>query len=139
MGLASPAACPLSSCKDPSAVRLDLCSKFRSATSELDLQSLYDAAVHLADTAFTQIKCGADFLHRQFFVVIKDDNQPLIAIEALRDQSHKIIFLYPPGGIFTFLIFQNVDFTNVLVTICFVPFFVQAYQIDGIGIEYHFF
>lgn len=49
-------------------------SEFGASSSQLRLQTLHDAAVHLADAAFAQIERGADFLHRQFFVVVQNDD-----------------------------------------------------------------
>ena len=67
-------------------------AKLWSATHELSLQTLHDAAVHLAHAAFAKIKRLADLFHREFFVVVQNDNESLIAIEAFGDQTHEVIF-----------------------------------------------
>src|SRR5262245_26053155 len=54
--------------------RLRLLSKLRTPAAELALQAGDDAAVHLADAAFAQVERGADFFHRQLFVVIQNDD-----------------------------------------------------------------
>src|SRR5687768_8378163 len=60
-------------------------AEFRPATSQLALEALHNRAVHLADAAFRKVERSADLLHRQLFVVVEDDDQSLVAIEALRD------------------------------------------------------
>ena len=51
-----------------------LSAEFRTAAEQLGLKPLHDRTVHLAHPTFREIERRADFLHRQFFVIIKDDN-----------------------------------------------------------------
>ncbi len=117
--------------------RISLRPELGSASAELALQSLNDAAVHLADAAFAEIERRADLLHRQFFVVVEDDDQPFVAVQALGDQPHQVVLLDAASGIFTLLVFQDVDFADVLVAVRLVPLLVQADQVDGVGVEHH--
>ena len=55
-------------------------SELRAASAELALQALHDRAMHLAHAAFGEIERGADLFHRQLFVVVEDDDQPLVAV-----------------------------------------------------------
>ena len=62
--------------------------ELRLPPTELALRPLDDGRMHLADTALREIQGGPDLLHREFLVVVEDDDQPFIAIEALGHQSH---------------------------------------------------
>ena len=58
----------------------ELRSELRAAATELFLEPGHDAGMHLADTTFTQVKRGTNFLHRQFFVIIQNNDQAFIAV-----------------------------------------------------------
>ena len=72
---------------------LELRCRIRPDAVQLLLQSLHDAAVHLADAAFAEIERRADFLHRQLFVVVENDDQSFVAIQPFGDQSHQVVLL----------------------------------------------
>ena len=72
------------------------------------LQALHDRAVHLAHTALGKIQRRADLLHRKLFVVVEDDDRPLVAIEPLGDQPHQIVLLNPLGRVLALLVFEDV-------------------------------
>ena len=95
------------------------------------MQAGNDARMHLAHTTLTQVQRRADLLHRHLLVVVEDDDEPFVAVEAAGDQSHQVAVLEAIGGILGLLVLQNVDLSHVLVAICFVPFLVQADEIDG--------
>ena len=105
--------------------RLTLTSaKLHSTRAQLLLQTLNDAAVHLADPALAQIKRRTDLFHCQFFVVIKNNDQAFVAVEAFCDQSHQVVLLDSASWIFAFLVLKNIDLTDIFVTVRFVPFLV---------------
>src|SRR5262245_47403163 len=79
--------------RDPS--RLRRLPKLGPPLTQLSLQPLHDRAVHLADAAFGKIERRPDLLHCQLFVVIQNDDQPLVAIEALGHQPHQVRLLNP--------------------------------------------
>src|SRR6516162_1835740 len=60
--------------------------EFGPALVKLVFEPGHDARVHLTHAAFREPQRVSDFLHRQFFVVVEDDDQPLVAVEALRHQ-----------------------------------------------------
>ena len=101
------------------------------------MKSLNDARVHLANAAFAQVECGADFFHRHLFVVVEDDDQTFVAVETFGDQTHQIAFTDTACWIFASFIFKYVDFAYIFVAIGFVPFLVQRYQADGGRIGLH--
>src|SRR5688572_22159005 len=107
-----------------------LSTELRPPAGELPLQTGHDRAVHLADAAFGEIERGADLLHRQLFVVIQDDDQPLVAIEPLGDQPHQIVFLNAASGVLALFVLENIDLANVLVTVGLIPFLVEADEVD---------
>ena len=113
-------------------------AEFWSATSQLVLQALHNRAVHLADAAFAQVERRADFFHRHLFVVVENDDEPFVAVEALGDQSHEVGFLNSPRGVFALFVFQNVDLADILVAVGLVPFLVETDESDGIGVGHHF-
>ena len=82
-----------------------------ASSSQLLLESLDDAAVHLTDAALAQVQRRSDLFHRQFFIIVEDDDQALISVQAFGDQSHQVIFLDSSGRIFPFLILQDVDWS----------------------------
>ena len=100
-------------------------SKLDSASTELFLETLHNAGMHLADAAFAQIERCADFFHRQFFVVVEDNDQAFVAIETFGDQSHQIAFTDSSSGIFAAFVFENIDFTNIFIAVGFVPLLVE--------------
>lgn len=65
-----------------------LLGELRAAAAELIFQAVHNAGVHLAHATFRQPERVADLLHRQFLIIIEDDDQPLVAIQALGDQLH---------------------------------------------------
>src|SRR5688500_4892550 len=65
-------------------------AELAAAAFELALQALHDRAVHLADAAFAQVERRADLFHRQLFVVVQNDDQPLVAVQALGNQPHQV-------------------------------------------------
>ena len=65
-----------------------LTPEFRPPTPELVLQTLHDRTVHLADATFGKMECRADFLHRQLFVIVEDDNETFVAIETFGHEPH---------------------------------------------------
>src|SRR6185312_9256723 len=85
-GLAVPApSCPLSLAParalPPVPCRLfpavyDSTAEFGPAAAELRLQSLHDRTMHLADAALGKVERGADFFHRQLFIIVENDDQP---------------------------------------------------------------
>lgn len=111
--------------------------KFWAASTELFLKALDDAGVHLADSAFAEIQSCTDFFHRELFIVIKDNDQAFVAIQSFGDQSHKITLLNTASRVFTLLVFQNVDLSNIFVAIGLVPFLVQRNEIDRASVGFH--
>ena len=95
--------------------------------------------MHLADTAFTEVERCTDFFHRQFLVVIEDDDQPLVTIESLGDQSQEVVLLAASCGILTLLVIQDIDFADVLLAVRLVPLLVETDQVHRVGIPDHFF
>ena len=57
--------------------------------------------MHLGNSRLTQVERGADFFHCQFFIIIEDDNKPLITIQTLRDHAHEVLALKPPASLLT--------------------------------------
>src|SRR5262245_4400323 len=68
-------------------------AKLRPALGEESLEAVDDAGMHLANAAFAEIERGADLLHRHLLVVVEDDDEPLVAVEAARDQAHEVAVL----------------------------------------------
>ena len=95
--------------------------------------------MHLADAAFAQVERCSDFLHRQFLVVVEDDDQSLVTVQALGNQSHQVVFLDTASRVFTLLVLQHVDLANVFIAVGFVPLLIQADQTDGIRVAHHLF
>src|SRR5690349_2736708 len=65
-------------------------AEFGAASSQLPLQAADARAVHLAHAAFAELERVADFFHRHLLVVVEDDNQPFVAVQALRDEPHEV-------------------------------------------------
>ena len=55
-------------------------SKFRAMPPQLLLKTLHDTGVHLANPAFAQVESCADFLHRQFLVILENDDEAFVAV-----------------------------------------------------------
>lgn len=89
--------------------------------------------MHLADAAFAEIERGADLFHGQLFVIVENNDQAFVAVEAFGDQSHEIIFLNSLGGVFALFVFEDVDFSNIFIAVGLVPFFVQANEVHSAG------
>ena len=94
--------------------------------------------MHLADTAFREVERGADLFHRQFLVVVEDDDQPLVAVEPLGDKPHEIRFLDPASRIFTLFVFEDVDLANIFRTVGLAPLLVEADETHGVGVDQQF-
>ncbi len=105
-------------------------AEFRPAFCQLRLQPGHDARVHLADARFAQIERGADLLHRHVLVVVEDDDEAFVAIQAARDQAHQVAVLQTVRRVFGLLVFEDVDFAHVLVTVGLVPFLVETDEAD---------
>ena len=86
---------------------------------------MHQTAMHLAYTTFTEIKRCSNLFHRHFFVVVKNDNESFVSTQTFGDQSQQVVFLTSLCWIFTFLIIQNVDFTDILFTISLIPFLIK--------------
>src|SRR5262245_31579786 len=112
-------------------------AEFRAALGELLLQPRDDAGMHLAHAGLAQVESRADLLHRHVFVVVKDDDKALVAVEAAGDEPHQVAVLQTVGGVFGLLVFQNVDLADVFVTVGLVPLFVQAHQTHGSRLADH--
>ena len=69
--------------------------------------------MHLADTAFTQVKCDADFLHRHLLVVVEDDDEALGAGEALGHQVLEVLALQEPQRVDLGLVGDHVDLADL--------------------------
>src|SRR4051812_40255615 len=67
-----------------------LCTELRPPLRELRLQPSDDAGVHLADARLAQVERRADLLHRHVFVVVEDDDQAFVAVQAAGDEPHQI-------------------------------------------------
>src|SRR3954451_11367080 len=91
--------------------------ELRSPAAELALKAGDDRAVHLADAAFGEVERGADLFHRQLFVVIENDDQPLVAIEALGHQAHQVVLLNAAGGILSLFVLKDVDLADVFIAV----------------------
>ena len=89
--------------------------------------------MHLTDAGFGQSQRGANFLHRQLFVVVENDDESFIAIEAFCDQLHDVAFLDPARRVFALGVLDDVDLADILVAVRLVPLLIQADQIDGAG------
>src|SRR5262245_58894330 len=110
-----------------------LLRKLRTALAELVFEACDDARVHLAHAAFRKAERIADLLHRQFFIIVEDNDQPLVAVEPLRHQLHQIALLDAVGGVDPLVVLENVDLANVLVAVGLVPLLVEADEVDGAG------
>src|SRR5262245_11911152 len=110
-----------------------LLRKFRAALAELVFEARDDAGMHLADAALRKAERIADLLHRQFFVIVEDDDQPLIAVEPFRHQLHQVALLDAVGGVDPLVVLENVDLANVLVAVGLVPLLVEADEVHGAG------
>jgi hypothetical protein len=80
-----------------------------------------------------KIERGADFLHRQFFIVVKMMIKRSLRLSPLVTKRIKSPFWTRRVGSSPFFVFQDVDFANIFVAVGFVPFFVQADQVDCVG------
>ena len=49
------------------------------------MQAGNDARMHLADARLAEVERGADLFHRHVFIVIEDDNETFVAVEAAGD------------------------------------------------------
>ena len=103
------------------------------------METLDDARVHLAHSAFAQVECRADFLHRHLFVVVENNDQAFVAIETFGDQTHQVAFAGTARGILTAFVFEDIDFPDVFVAVGLVPFFVQRDESDGRSVDFHLF
>ena len=81
-----------------------------------------------------QVERRPDLLHRHLLVVVEDDDEPLVAVQALGDQPHQVAVLQPAGRVFGLLVLEDVDLADVLVAVRLVPLLVQADQADGRGL-----
>src|SRR5262249_47293609 len=111
-------------------------TKLRLPLSQLRLQACDNAGVHLAHARLAQVEGRADLFHRHVLVIVEDDDEALVAIEATSHEPHEIAILQAMRGVLCLLIFQDVDLAYILVTVRFVPFLVEAYQTDGSGIAH---
>jgi hypothetical protein len=101
------------------------------------LQARDDTRMHLADARFAQVERRADLLHRHVFVIVEDDDEPLVAVEAARHEAHQVAILQAVRRILRFLVLENVDLAHVLVAVGFVPFLVEADETDGGRVAVH--
>src|SRR5689334_12044153 len=83
------------------------------ARRELRLEALDDRGVHLRDPRLAQVERGADLLHGQLFVIVEDDDQPFVAVEALGDHPHEVLALEPARGVLALLVLEDVDLADV--------------------------
>ena len=95
--------------------------------------------MHLANAALRKIKRNPNLFHRELFIIVKNDDHPLVAVETFGHESHEIGFLIPASRIFTLLIFENINLANVLVAVGFIPLFVEADHSDSVGVADEFF
>ncbi len=65
-------------------------SEFGPPTPQLGLKPLNNAAVHLTNATLAQIQGGTDLLHRQFFIIVQDDDQAFVAIQTLGHETHQV-------------------------------------------------
>src|SRR5438876_623697 len=57
-------------------------AELRPALGKLRLEPGHDAGVHLADARLAQIQGGADLLHRHVLVIVEDDDEAFVAVQA---------------------------------------------------------
>ena len=107
--------------EDVHATLLGLGDELFVLVGHLRLEAGDDRRVHLADARFGEIERGADFLHRHFFVVVQDEDEPLGAGEALGDEALEVATLDFVGGVGGAAVFEDVDFADVLVAVGFEP------------------
>src|SRR5262245_26745943 len=106
-------------------------TELRPSLRELRLQPRDDAGVHLAHARLAQVESRADLLHRHVFVVVEDDDQPFVAVQAAGDKPHQVTVLDAVGRILGLLVLEDVDLANVLVAVRLVPLLVEADEADG--------
>src|SRR6266404_2883369 len=105
-------------------------AEFGPAFGELLLEAGDDAGVHLADARFAEVERGADLLHRHVLVVVEDDDEPFVAIEAAGDQAHQVAVLQAIRWVLGLFVFEDVDLADILVAVGLVPLLAQADQAD---------
>ena len=86
---------------------------------ELGLEALDDGRVHLGDARLAQVERGADLLHGQLLVVVQDDDQALVAVEALGHHPHEVLALEPARGVLALLVLEDVDLADVAAVVSY--------------------
>ena len=89
--------------------------------------------MHLAHAGFGESQRVADLFHRQLFVVVEDDDESLVAVQALRDELHHVALLNAVGRVFALLVFEDVDLADIFVAVGLVPLLVEADEIHRTG------
>ncbi len=55
-------------------------SQIQAASTQLFLKALHNAGMHLTDATLTEIQGSPDLFHGEFFIVIEDDDQSIVAV-----------------------------------------------------------
>jgi len=87
----------------------------------------------LTDARFAQVERCADFLHRHVFVIVENDDEAFVAIQASRHQSHQIAILQAMRRVLSLLVLKDVDLANILVAVGLVPFLVKLTKLTAVA------